>query len=81
MQRLTSLAFLYLSASVVALGADQAAVPEIGPDQLSFSITNMDPSVDPGADFYRYAAGGWLDRVERPADRVSIDTFTSWAEG
>ncbi|TPP12022.1 M13 family metallopeptidase [Rhizobium glycinendophyticum] len=50
-------------------------MPEIGPDQLSFSITNMDPSVDPGADFYRYAAGGWLDRVERPSDRVSIDTF------
>ncbi|MBC2775200.1 M13 family metallopeptidase [Rhizobium sp. AQ_MP] len=50
-------------------------MPEIGPDQLSFSVSNMDPSVDPGADFYRYAAGGWLDRVERPADRVSIDTF------
>lgn len=75
MLRLTSLAFLSLSASVVALAADQVPVPEIGPDQLSFSITNMDPSVDPGTDFYRYAAGGWLDRVERPADRVSIDTF------
>lgn len=75
MQRLTSLALLYLSASVAALAADKAPVPEIGPDQLSFSITNMDPSVDPGTDFYRYAAGGWLDRVERPADRISIDTF------
>lgn len=75
MLRLTSLAFMSLSASIAALAAEQVPVPEIGPDQLSFSITNMDPSVDPGADFYRYAAGGWLDRVERPADRVSIDTF------
>lgn len=75
MQRLTSLAFLYLSASACVLAADKVPVPEIGPDQLSFSVSNMDPSVDPGADFYRYAAGGWLDRAERPADRVSIDTF------
>ncbi len=75
MLRLTSLAFLCLSTSVAAQAADKTPVPEIGPDQLSFSITNMDPSVDPGTDFYRYAAGGWLDRVERPADRVSIDTF------
>lgn len=75
MLRLTSLALLYLPASVAASAADQVSVPDIGPDQLSFSITNMDPSVDPGTDFYRYAAGGWLDRVERPADRVSIDTF------
>ncbi|MDR7030768.1 M13 family metallopeptidase [Rhizobium rosettiformans] len=75
MLRLTSLALLSLSASVTALAAGQVPVPDIGPDQLSFSITNMDPSVDPRTDFYRYAAGGWLDRVERPADRVSIDTF------
>ena len=75
MLRLTSLALLSLSASVAASAADQVPVPDIEPDQLSFSITNMDPSVDPGMDFYRYAAGGWLDRVERPADRVSIDTF------
>lgn len=75
MLRLTSLALLSLSASIAASAADQVPVPDIGPDQLSFSITNMDPSVDPGTDFYRYAAGGWLDRVERPADRVSIDTF------
>lgn len=38
----------------------------VGPDQLGFSVANMDPSADPRQDFYRYAVGGWLDRVERP---------------
>lgn len=75
MQRLTPLVLLCLSAAMSAQAADMVPVPEIGPDQLSFSVTNMDMSVDPGTDFYRYAVGGWLDRVERPADRVSIGTF------
>lgn len=38
----------------------------VGPDQLAFSVTNMDPTVSPAVDFYRYAAGGWLNRVKRP---------------
>lgn len=75
MHRLASLVVLCLSASSSAQAAELVPVPEIGPDQLSFSATNMDTSVDPGTDFYRYAVGGWLDRVERPADRVSIGTF------
>lgn len=75
MQRLTPLVFLWLTTSVSAQAIDMVAVPEIGPDQLSFSVTNMDAAADPGTDFYRYAVGGWLDRVERPADRISIGTF------
>lgn len=42
-----------------------------GPDQLAFSVENMDRSVDPRKDFYRFAAGGWLDRVPRPEDKAS----------
>ncbi len=75
MHRLASLVVLSLSASSTVQAAELVTVPEIGPDQLSFSVTNMDTSVDPGTDFYRYAVGGWLDRVERPADRISIGTF------
>ena len=33
------------------------------PIQLGFSIQNMDPSADPRQDFYRFAAGGWLDKA------------------
>ncbi|MGD9786032.1 MAG: hypothetical protein AB7U49_15240 [Hyphomicrobiaceae bacterium] len=35
----------------------------------------MDRSADPRANFFRYASGGWIDRVERPADRASIGAF------
>ncbi|MBE1208344.1 M13 family metallopeptidase [Aminobacter carboxidus] len=55
-------------------------MPEIGPDQLAFSVTNMDRRVDPGVDFYRYASGGWLDRVERPERLAAIGAFQFMAE-
>lgn len=69
-----------LAVSAAAHAADQTAIPEIGPDQLSFSVTNMDRGVDPGVDFYRYASGGWLDRVERPERLAAIGAFQFMAE-
>ncbi|MDW4499267.1 M13 family metallopeptidase [Sulfitobacter sp. D35] len=56
--------------------AQDSALPEIGPDLLAFSVENMDPTVDPAQDFYRYASGGWLDRVARPAQFGSYGIFT-----
>lgn len=50
-------------------------MPDIGPDELAFSTTNMDTSASPAEDFYRYAAGGWVDRVERPERLQSIGVF------
>ncbi|SLJ99233.1 putative endopeptidase [Novosphingobium mathurense] len=44
---------------------------QIGPDDLAFSVSNMDTSIDPRKDFYLFAAGGWLKRVPRPEDRAS----------
>lgn len=35
-------------------------------------VANMDRSVKPGDDFYRYANGGWIKRAEIPSDRSSI---------
>lgn len=71
---------LMLSAAVVGLlavpaPAEETTLPEIGPDLLAFSVDNMDPGVDPAEDFYRYAAGGWLDRVERPAKFARYGIF------
>lgn len=63
-----------LSGSAAADG-ERAANPPIGPDQLVFSPTNMDPKADPRVDFYRYANGRWADRVERPARLASINIF------
>jgi putative endopeptidase len=59
---------LSLSAALIAPALAQTAptLSPVSPNELAFSVTNMDPSVSPGADFYRYASGAWQDRVERP---------------
>ena len=36
---------------------------------------NMDPTVKPGDDFFRYCNGGWLKRTEIPGDRGSVGAF------
>ncbi|WP_240722562.1 M13 family metallopeptidase [Poseidonocella sp. HB161398] len=40
----------------------------------------MDRSVAPGEDFYRYASGGWLDRVSRPEDMADWDILSIMGE-
>ncbi|QJF51624.1 M13 family metallopeptidase [Roseobacter ponti] len=64
--------------ALIAMGGIATAdeVYEIGPDQLAFSLSNMDPSVDPGSDFLKYAAGSWLARVDRPDNLPSVGVFS-----
>lgn len=72
------LASVVLSTAVLAHAsqAQDTGLPPLTPDDLQFSASNMDTSVDPGEDFYRYASGKWLDRVERPEDKARWDIFT-----
>ncbi len=51
----------------------QAAVVTAG--DLRFSVDHMDRSVSPGADFAKYAWGGWAARTEIPADK------SRWSSG
>ncbi|NDV92435.1 peptidase M13 [Alteromonas sp. 345S023] len=37
---------------------------------------NMDLSVDPGEDFFRYVNGKWIDNLKIPADKSSYGSFT-----
>lgn len=39
-------------------------------------VANMDRSVKPGDDFFRYANGGWLARTEIPPDRSDVGVNT-----
>ena len=41
---------------------------------------DMDLTADPRNDFYRYANGGWLDRVTIPANRSNYGVFTELGE-
>ncbi len=38
-------------------------------------VENMDTSVRPNDDFFRYVNGSWLDKTEIPADRTSWGSF------
>ena len=58
---------------------DSAANDAItGPELGSFGIdlSNQDPSVRPGDDFFRFANGKWLDEFELPEDRSNYGSFT-----
>jgi len=47
------------------------------PENHGIVVANMDRSVKPGDDFYRYANGDWIKRTEIPPDRNYIDPYGS----
>lgn len=55
------------------LAAMMLATLSAGAQNLSSGIdkANMDLSVKPGTDFYRYAAGGWLKKNPLDAEHTS----------
>jgi putative endopeptidase len=65
-----------LLAFVLMSFTQQASAPETH----GIQVANLDPSVKPGDDFYRYANGGWLKRTEIPADRAAVDVFTKLSD-
>src|SRR5436190_12124101 len=64
----------YLLAVMLALKAVTAFGNE-APPIPRFRIENMDRSVDPGVDFYKFAAGGWLKSNTIPADKARWSGF------
>jgi putative endopeptidase len=69
MRKMTAATFLLLSLALVSpLLAANAAEPAL-------DKKNMDPSIRPGDDFYRYANGAWIRNLELPADKSEYDSF------
>ena len=63
-----------MTRSPTIVGSNSEGPRKVGEGQLKvprFSIDNMDPSVDPTEDFYRYACGRWLDANPIPKDKVT----------
>src|SRR5678815_2381950 len=56
-----------------AMAAGVDAVPR-------FSVSNMDRSVEPGTDFYHFAAGTWLKNNPVPADKSRWSGFEELQE-
>jgi endothelin-converting enzyme/putative endopeptidase len=73
---LLRVAALCALACVLVGFAQNAAAPEVPGIQLA----NMDRSVRPGDDFYRYANGDWIKRTQIPADREGVGVFTRLAD-
>src|SRR5215831_3360157 len=71
-----SVAVLCALACPPAGHAQNAGAPEVHGIQLA----NMDRSVRPGDDFFRFANGDWIQRTEIPADREGVDVFTKLAD-
>ena len=43
---------------------------------FGIATENMDLSVKPGDDFFRYVNGGWLEKTEIPADKSAYGSFS-----
>ncbi len=71
---LAAVAFM-LTAGPQAVSQEADGAGPVTPDQMAFSPVNMDTSVAPSADFYRYSAGGWLARAKRPERHASFGFF------
>src|SRR5271168_34887 len=67
--------FTLLTARLPALAQDAPKAETHG-----ISVTNMDPSIKPGDNFYEYANGDWIKRTEIPPDRAGIGVFTTLAD-
>src|SRR5215217_1828542 len=69
----------YLSALVLAFTAVTPLASTVSANEVGshgVNTADMDLTVDPGVDFYRYANGGWLDRTTIPPDFASIETMS-----
>jgi predicted metalloendopeptidase len=71
----------YLAVTAQTPEASPVASPEASPEaspvaeQHGIRIEDMDLTVDPGDDFYRFANGGWLDRTELPGTSPAYGVF------
>src|SRR5262245_40988337 len=66
------------AAIVAVLTLLTSAAPALAMPPLVHGLApaDLDLSVDPRQEFYRYANGGWLDRTTIPSDRSSYGVFT-----
>ena len=67
---LLAFAIALLVVATVAQPVFATATPEASPivSTAGINLSDMDLSVDPAEDFYRFANGGWVDRAEISAD-------------
>ena len=76
MKRLLSLAIALIAGPAAAQTGSPRAIetkPVLG--AWGVDLSNIDPSVKPGDDFYRYVNGRWLAENRIPPDRPAWGSF------
>lgn len=73
---LFAISALTVFAPMPTFAQETAAVPPIGPAELNFSPANMDNSISPAVDYYRYTSGSWLNRAVIPAKQPAVNVFS-----
>ncbi len=71
-------AFAFDAATPAAAARDLTKAPRMG--TWGFDLSGRDPAVSPGQSFFRYANGGYLDKLTIPADRASYGAFNALDE-
>jgi putative endopeptidase len=67
--------------SLALLASGLVSFPVHSQEELTpLDRKNMDLSIRPGDDFYRYANGRWIDALALPEDKSSYDSFTQVRE-
>ncbi len=69
-----------MAAGAALLSTNRSAAAEPPPKAPRFSVDQMDRSVDPGTDFYRFAGGTWLKNNPVPADKSRWTSFEQLQE-
>src|SRR5438445_6501875 len=69
---------IFAGAVLLVAGASFAA--ETPPKVPRFSVSYMDRSVDPGADFFHFACGTWLKENPVPPDKARWGGLTELSE-
>jgi predicted metalloendopeptidase len=67
--------WLLVPAIMILVGCQGYEGVDERPLGLGFDPANMDTTIRPQDDFYRYVNGTWLETVEIPEDRASISSF------
>jgi predicted metalloendopeptidase len=70
-----TISLVVVAATAAACGDSKPATPPAAPLTSGFEAANMDKTVRPQDDFYKYVNGGWLAKTEIPAEKSGYGAF------